>query len=175
MTHRVTEEWMGKQVETLADLLRPNLRALCIGINPAPTSVAAGHYYQGKSGQRFYERLRCAGVLPRTPGWEDDLAFADGIGFTDIVKRPTASSREVGPEEFEHGRQLLVSKLDAFSPQLLLFAYKAPARMLFGQFAGNGLISHLRFADAPVFVMPGPYAAKAVTRLRVRELGELLG
>jgi TDG/mug DNA glycosylase family protein len=175
VTHRVTEEWMGKQVETLADLLRPNLRAVCIGINPAPTSVAAGHYYQGKSGQRFYERLRRAGVLPRTPGWEDDLAFAHGIGFTDLVKRPTASAREVGPEELEHGRRRLLAKLDALSPQLLLFTFKEPARVLFGQFAGNGLISHLRFAGAPVFVMPGPYAAEAVTALRVRELAELLG
>jgi len=32
-------------VETL-DLLRPSLRAVCVGINPAPKSVAAGHYYQ---------------------------------------------------------------------------------------------------------------------------------
>jgi hypothetical protein len=32
---------MGEQVETLEDLLRPGLRAVCVGINPAPTSVAA--------------------------------------------------------------------------------------------------------------------------------------
>ncbi len=36
---------MGQQVETLEDLLRPGLRAVCIGINPAPTSVGAGHYH----------------------------------------------------------------------------------------------------------------------------------
>ena len=58
MSHRVTEEWMGQPVETLEDLLRPGLRAVCIGINPAPTSVRAGHYYQGRLGQQFYERLR---------------------------------------------------------------------------------------------------------------------
>lgn len=29
MSHRVTETWMGEQVETLADLLRPGLRAVC--------------------------------------------------------------------------------------------------------------------------------------------------
>ncbi len=45
MSHRATEEWMGQQVETLEDLLRPGLRAVCIGINPAPTSVGAGHYH----------------------------------------------------------------------------------------------------------------------------------
>lgn len=43
--HRVTEDWMGTPVETLEDLLRPGLRAVCIGINPAPDSVAAEHYF----------------------------------------------------------------------------------------------------------------------------------
>jgi hypothetical protein len=34
---------MGEEVETLADLLRDGLRAVAVGINPAPKSVAAGH------------------------------------------------------------------------------------------------------------------------------------
>jgi hypothetical protein len=62
--HRVNENWMGKSVETLEDLLRPGLRAICIGINPAPTSVTRGHYYQGRLGQLFYQRLRRAGFFP---------------------------------------------------------------------------------------------------------------
>ena len=51
--HRDTEAWMGEKVVTLADLLRPGLQAVVVGINPSPVSVAAGHYYQGRSGQRF--------------------------------------------------------------------------------------------------------------------------
>jgi hypothetical protein len=90
----------GEQVETLEDLLRPGLRAVCVGISPAPTSVAAGHYYQGQLGQKFYARLRRAGWLPDKPGCEDDLAFANGIGFTDIVKRPTANVSMVSSREF---------------------------------------------------------------------------
>jgi hypothetical protein len=35
---------MGEKAETLADLLRPGLRAVVVGINPSPVSVAAGHY-----------------------------------------------------------------------------------------------------------------------------------
>jgi hypothetical protein len=56
---------MGEEVETLEDLLRPGLLAVCIGINPSPTSVAAGHYYQGQIGKRFCERLRRAELLPK--------------------------------------------------------------------------------------------------------------
>jgi TDG/mug DNA glycosylase family protein len=100
MSHRVSEKWMGEQIETLEDLLRPGLHAVCIGINPAPTSVRAGHYYQGRLGQQFYERLRRAELLPHASGWEDDLAYENGIGFTDIVKRPTAKAREVRADEY---------------------------------------------------------------------------
>jgi hypothetical protein len=52
--HRVTVDWMGHRVETLADLMRPGLRAVCVGINPSPVSVAAGHYYQARLGQAFF-------------------------------------------------------------------------------------------------------------------------
>src|SRR4051812_36177627 len=108
LNHRVVEEWMGKQVETLADLLRPRLRAVCVGINPAPRSVRAGHYYQGSLGQKFFSRLHQARVVPPgRGGWQDDEAFAAGVGFTDIVKRPTEKASHVRPEEYEHGRVLL--------------------------------------------------------------------
>jgi hypothetical protein len=36
--HRVTADWMGEETFTLADLLRPALRAVVVGINPSPTS-----------------------------------------------------------------------------------------------------------------------------------------
>jgi hypothetical protein len=60
MSHRVTEEWMGQQVETLEDLLRPGLRAVCIGINPAPTSVRAGHYGPPPIAARRREQRECS-------------------------------------------------------------------------------------------------------------------
>lgn len=98
---------MGEHVETLEDFLRPGLRAACIGVNPAPRSVESGHYCQGTLGQRFFERLRSVDLLPRGSHWEDDLGFANGIGFTDIVKRPTRSATEVRAHEFVHGHVLL--------------------------------------------------------------------
>jgi TDG/mug DNA glycosylase family protein len=169
----VTEDWMGKSVETLEDLLRPGLRAVCVGVNPAPSSVAVGHYYQGALGQRFYERLRRAGVLPRADGWEDDLAFERGLGFTDIVKRPTKRASEVLPDEFSHGRQALKTKIEAVSPKLLIFTFKQAAEELCGPIVGNGLLADRTFAGAEIFVMPGPYVARVEVSQRLRELGEL--
>jgi double-stranded uracil-DNA glycosylase len=173
VSHRVTEQWMGKRVETLEDLLRPGLRAVCVGINPALRSVEAGHYYQGRLGQQFYERLRRSGLLPpRTHGWEDDLAFERGVGFTDIVKRPTAKAAEVTVEEFEHGRELLRAKIEAVAAGLVIFMFKKTAEVLFGPIIGNGLIDGRRLGGAPIFVMPGPYAARVEVDERLRQLAE---
>lgn len=172
MSHRVIEDWMGKEVETLEDLLRPGLRAICVGINPALTSVRAGHYYQGRLGKGFYERLRRADLLPRAPGWEDDLAFERGIGFTDIVKRPTAKAAEVRPAEFEYGGGRLREKVEAAAPRLVILTFKKTGEVLFGPIAGNGLIVGRELGGAPIFVMPGPYAVRAEVDQRLRELAE---
>jgi TDG/mug DNA glycosylase family protein len=101
---------MGKKVETLADLLRPGLRAVVVGINPTPKSVAAGHYYQGALGQGFFARLARFGLLSDGEGFEDDRAFAAGAGFTDMVKRPTPTAADLRPGELEHGRQIMEAK-----------------------------------------------------------------
>lgn len=172
--HRVTVTWMGTDVETLADLFPSPVQAVCVGINPAPPSVAAGHYFQGRQGQRFYARLRQAGIIGDCPaGAEDDAAFAAGIGFTDVVKRPTARAHEVFPEEMRHGVDLLRAKLEQVSPPLLVFPFKQAAVALVGSFSGNGWIDRT-FAGADMFVMPGPYEALATATPTIDSLAERL-
>jgi TDG/mug DNA glycosylase family protein len=169
--HRVVENWMGEEVETLEDLLRPGLRAVCVGINPAPRSVRAGHYYQGTLGQKFFSRLHGARVVPGGKGgWQDDEAFAAGVGFTDIVKRPTDKASQVRPQEYEHGRGLLEAKLEHHRPELIIFTFKEAAKKLFGEFAGNGFVPGLRLARSQVFVMPGPYEAASTATATLNEL-----
>jgi len=171
--HRVTEEWMGEQVETLEDLVRTNLRAVCVGINPSPVSVAAGHYYQGAAGQRFFKRLRDAGVLPDANGrYEDDAAFEAGIGFTDIIKRPTANAKGLPRSEYEHGKAQLHAKLDTLRPSLVIFTFKKTAEVLFGKFAGNGFVPALRLVHSDVFVMPGTYEDATTAAATMRSLAD---
>lgn len=155
--HRVTIEWMGAQVETLADLFPPAPRAICVGINPAPSSVAAGHYYQGRQGQRFFTRLRQSGLLGRPgDGFEDDDAVASGIGFTDVVKRPTTSADLLTSAERRHGALLLAAKLEKIGAPVLIFPFKAAAVELIGRFEGSGWVRS-DFGGSRLFVMPGPY------------------
>ena len=177
MGHRVRAEWMGEQVDTLADLLRPGLAAVVVGINPSTVSVEAGHYYQGTLGKLLWRRLRTAGLLPvdARPGREDDAAFAARIGFTDIVKRPSARAHELSAGEFAHGREALEGKLAEAAPELVIFTYKKTATVLRGPFAGHGFAPGIEVAGVPAFVMPGPYAKSEVAAAAIAELAEWAG
>jgi TDG/mug DNA glycosylase family protein len=172
-SHRVRERWMGEEVETLEDLLQSGLRAICVGVNPSPVSVASGHYYQGRIGQRFFRRLRAAGVLPAAArGHEDDIAFAAGVGFTDIVKRPTPNAKALPAAEFEYGRQRLIDKLETYRPELVIFTFKKTAQVLLGSFHGNGFLPDLHLAHSDVFVMPGPYESADTAAATMRTLAK---
>ncbi len=86
----------GANVTTLRELLRPGLRAVILGFNPAPGSVALGHFWQSSHGRSMFrllqEHRRLAGLRR---GQEDDDAFDQGIGFADLLRRPTRSMREL--------------------------------------------------------------------------------
>jgi TDG/mug DNA glycosylase family protein len=172
--HQVRMEWLGSTVTTLKDLLRPGLKAVTVGINPAPASVAAGHYYQGSAGQIFYRRLTLVGLLPPGGGFEDDRAYRAGIGFTDVIKRPTGSASEVSPHELVVGRRILEDKLRALEVPLVIFTFKKAATSLLGNFQGHGLLPTARLAGGRVFVMPGPYERREQTAGALQELVEHL-
>jgi TDG/mug DNA glycosylase family protein len=166
----VTREWLGEEVLTLADLLRSGLRAVIVGINPSPVSVAAGHYYQGANGKRWWAALREAGILPDGDGWEDDRLFAAGIGFTDLVKRATARETGLHPDEREQGRTLLQERLDGLGVERVLFVYKSSAKEVLGPFPGWGLRPGRPVAGNKAWVMCGPMAPGADRVKAIRQL-----
>jgi TDG/mug DNA glycosylase family protein len=167
--HRVATTWMSEDVVTLADLLRTGLQGVVVGINPSPVSVAAGHYYQGSLGKRFFAALAEAGVLPDGDGFEDDRAFAAGLGFTDLVKRPTARASGLPEDEFLHGSALLEDRLRGLGIPRMVFTFKKSATVLLGPFDGFGLIERDLFG-AQVFVMSGPMARAAHRRAAISAL-----
>jgi hypothetical protein len=86
----------GRTATTLKELLRPGLKAVFVGLNPAPISVRKKHYHQGRLGQLLWKRLReHKFVTALRNGVEDDDAFESGFGFADLVRRPTATLRTI--------------------------------------------------------------------------------
>jgi TDG/mug DNA glycosylase family protein len=174
--HRVLEDWMGLPEETLEDLLRPGLRAVCVGINPSRVSVEAGHYYQGRLGRLFLRRLREVGLLAQeAPGYEDDVLFAGGVGFTDLVKRASSRAHQLRADELAYGRALLLRKLNEANAPLIIFTYKKTAEVLFGGFRGVGLLPAQDVLPGDAFVMPGPYAPRERAEETLDELRALVG
>ena len=114
---------------TLPDYLRPGLDVVFVGINPGLYSVEKGHYFARRT-SRFWpaftrsklsEKVRRGlGVAALGPEHDAEL-LRFGIGFTDVVKRPTANAGELKPSEFEMWTPILVEKLQRYSPRVACF------------------------------------------------------
>jgi TDG/mug DNA glycosylase family protein len=145
---------------TLPDIAPKPGGVLLVGINPAPVSVAAGHYYQGRIGRRLWRRLARLGLLEdAVEGAEDDAFAAAGHGLTDLVKRPTRGSNELSQDELESGAEALLTKIRDWQPGLVLFAFKEPAARLLGGRVKPGPCGEV--AGVPAFLLSGPYAPSA--------------
>ena len=159
-------EWRGEVVETLPDYLKPGLKAVFVGINPPPPSVKAGHYYQGRLGKRLWKRLREHGIIQDLQaGREDETAFAEGFGFTDVVKKPSASAAELDAEDYQYGRPAVLQKLQEASPKIVCFVFKGAADLL---------DESLREAGISTFRCPGPYASRRDVAKGMEELRKLV-
>lgn len=103
--HQNLVEVDGVAILMLADLWPNRCEAVIVGVNPALSSVAVGHYHPGVNARLAMSRLRNAGLLPPSSGgYADDDALAVGVGFTDIAKRPTTSARGLTRRELDAGR-----------------------------------------------------------------------
>lgn len=159
---------------TLPDIPPSPGGVLLVGINPAPPSVAAGHYYQGRLGQRLWRRLERLGLLEDArPGAEDEAFARAGHGLTDLVKRPTASAAELTDAELEAGVAALREKIHLWKPGLALFAFRQPAQRLLGNAVRPG--SGPELEGVPTFLLSGPYAPRAEAERIDTELVSLLG
>ena len=160
--------------ETLPDIPPKLGGVLLVGINPAPISVAAGHYYQGRIGRRLWHRLERIGLLKDPlPGAEDEAFAREGHGLTDLVKRPTRTSTELTEDELRVGADELRAKIREWRPFFVLFAFKEPARRLLGKSVAPGPGADVE--GVPTFLLTGPYAPRAEAERIDDELRRLLG
>lgn len=162
---------------TLADLWpEDRIVAAVVGLNPAPKSVKAGHYYQGPAGRRQLLRMAEAGLFdPDDAPFLDDAALRHGIAFTDIVKFPTLGEKQVKAERIREGLPLLEASLAARGVPLVIGVFRHPVLALLGlRKSKPGLQEKTTSWGARVFRMPGPYEKADEANRVLGELGKVL-
>ena len=154
--------------ETLPDYLKPGLDIVLIGLNPSTRSVEAGHYFANPR-NRFWKAVSAANIVGRSVGPEDDGSLLmNGIGFTDVVKRPTSQASGLTAADYRRDAPVLRDKLVRHAPRIACFhgltAYRAYLRHGEGiKRAGNLELGRqdLMIGSSRVFVLPNPSPANA--------------
>jgi len=143
--------WIGAVREhTLPDYVRPRLELLCCGLNPSLLAAETGVPF-GRPGNRFWPAARRAGLLDRERDpWH---ALARGVGFTDLVKRPTRGAGELADDEYAAGLERLADCARFFRPRALCFVGLTGWRRVVDRTAVAGWISG-GFAGRPAYLMP---------------------
>ncbi|MBA2686281.1 MAG: G/U mismatch-specific DNA glycosylase [Gemmatimonadaceae bacterium] len=101
----------------IPDLVVPDLTVLFCGINPGLYSAATKHHF-ARPGNRFWPALHLAGFTDRLLApHETDALLESGYGITSLVRRATATAREVAPSELIAGRRRLNRLVRANRPQ----------------------------------------------------------
>jgi integrase/G:T/U-mismatch repair DNA glycosylase len=150
--------WMGNEVLTLAEIWPANSRAVIVGINPSQTSVDAGHYFQGQGARGQVIKLVGAGLMAPNPGERqfERAALDAGVGFADLVRRPTHSAKDVPNTERTYGRELFVRSMAERNVPLVIGIYEPPIAALMQSETKPGYQDAMTSWGARVFRMPGP-------------------
>jgi len=146
----------------LPDYVGAAMGLLCVGLNPSLHAADAGVGYVTAS-NRFWKAMAAAGLATRDRD-PRHLLDHDGIGMTDLVKRPTARADALRAAEYRAG----VDRLDA------LCRWLEPAAVAIVGLAGwrAGVDRHAtvgwqprRLGPSPVYVMPSTSGLNAGTSL----------
>ena len=161
---------------TLPDYLGPGLDVVFVGINPSAYSAQVGKYFATPQ-NRFWRALSASGLVAPArellPGDEAWLSEHHRIGFTDLVKRASASTSKLRAADFRRWAPQTRAKLVEAAPLVVCFngitAYRwflqyaedAAAKTTTGKRAVSLGEQEVRIGDSRVFVAPNPSPANA--------------
>ncbi|MCX6090690.1 MAG: hypothetical protein NTX88_10065 [Candidatus Atribacteria bacterium] len=139
---------------------------LFVAKTPVSVSVEAGHYFQGKQGTTFWNKLKEYGILKVPPGGkEDDCLLDHKYGITDIVKVPRDYGNEPSEKEYEEGTARIMGLIKKHEPEIVFFVYKAvlenslkyqfPNQRITAQYGINKNLESFFGCKVFVFPMPG--------------------
>lgn len=152
--------------ETLTDFLQPNLDIVFVGLNPSTYSVGVGHYFANPR-NRFWPALNRSGLVREELGPEQDHELAKyGIGFTDVVKRPTPQASGLKTADYRRWAPVLKAKLQVYRPRIACFHGMTGYRAYLKH--GEGVnerpelgLQERTIHQTRIFVVPNPSPANA--------------
>jgi len=165
----------GYGFATLRDLVKRDLDLVFVGINPGLYSVERGRYF-ARTTNRFwpaFSRSRLSAharrtLRRRTLGPDDDetlLRF--GIGFTDVVKRPSRNAAEVRDSDFRLWAPRLLARLRRYRPRVACFhgvtGYRAFVRCALHRDQDTWALGPqaIGLGGTRIFLVPNPSPANA--------------
>jgi len=166
-------DWMGAEVVTLAEIWPVPPRAVIVGINPSLTSVANGHYFQGQGARGRIMMLVKAGLIELRDEERqfERAALEAGVGFADLVRRPTKAATDLTGGEIAYGKSRFEVNMAARGVPLVIGIYAPPVESLLGIKPQPGYQRERTAWGARVFNLPRPYlkaetAAEVMSTLR---------
>jgi len=157
-------------VKTLPDYLTSSLELVFIGINPSIKSADVGHYFANPR-NRFWAAFNSSGIVSELICAETDHRCLElGIGFTDLVKRPSKGVRDLKADEYREGAYSLKSKLVQNRPLVACFlglmGYSRYLRYAEGVHRTVRLgLQEETIGPTKIFVLPNPSPANAAVSL----------
>ena len=165
----------GNTFRSLPDFIQQDLNILSIGLNPSINSVRAGFYFATPT-NRFWKALNLSDLVeePLIPGLAGHEVLLEeyGVGFTDVVKRPSPGASDLRAADFRYWVPVLEQKLLDLKPRVAWFHGKiAYARFLKMTGRTDEDISwgaqDLLIGKSRIFVSPNPSPANAAFSLAV--------
>ncbi|MBV8305002.1 MAG: mismatch-specific DNA-glycosylase [Acidimicrobiia bacterium] len=152
----------ARRVRTLPDTVGPRMRLLVCGLNPSLVAADAGFGFAGPT-NRFWPAAAEAELLTRV---RDPLhaLLVDGVGMTDLVKRPTTGTVDLAAAEYRTGTSRVERLVRWLRPPLVLFVGLEGWRAAIDRRARPGP-QPSTFGGATAYVMPSTSGLNARARL----------
>ena len=150
--------------------MRDGLDIVFVGLNPSAISARLGHYFANPR-NRFWKAFNRSGLVADELSPDQDHTLLEyGIGFTDVVKRPTSQASDLSANDFRKWAPVLKANLERYQPRIVCFHGVTAYR----QYLAHGEkvkekpelgLQKRAIGKSMVFVVPNPSPANAVYSL----------
>jgi mismatch-specific thymine-DNA glycosylase len=186
MNYQTTIKISGEEFKTLEDIIPKNgkVKILFIAKTPALKSVDKGHYFQGRQGKMFWNKLVNSGLLKIEPNtFEDENLLNHNYGITDIVKKPRNFGNEPSDDEYQNGYKRIEKIIKEHDTDVIVFVYKKVLDKILkiahgindkSDYGLNKNLKNLFGTNVFVFPMPGTPCTKEKADKAMNDLKKII-